>query len=502
MNDDELKKLWQQQPLREPAPSAAHLISAMQSKTSLLRRCLDARDLRELLACAFVIIIFGYFYFTVYREPISRLGVWIIIGSTVFIAWKIVYTRRTTPLAPPGATVVESLRAELNSVRTQSRLLGSVLCWYILPLFIGETVATWGIRIDIFSKIFATLVFIAIGAGIWWLNQWARFKQLLPLEAQLASLLHSAETGEPLEQAHVANLRPIALSMAAADRVKPAEFKVAFWQLAVFGIPGIVGIWFFLMVGFTVDNQDWKTKEQAPETIAQTVPAEESNRSSVVARKIVDLLNAGDYAAVQKLFAPEMSEALPPTKASEFFTNLATRFGNIEKFDGLTVNGYRGWTAFRLHCQRGELTMSLALDAEDKISGIHFRPTPRPPVSIKSFVLQLFSWQHMVWLPPFFLAGLLYSWLIQKTTERAVGISTLGIHLCKGQNLILWDEMKEVRPLRFLHIKNLWLIRESGEKTLMHWTPLERHSDLKAAVEGFAPANHPIRKYLALLRRT
>jgi hypothetical protein len=502
MNDDELKKLWQQQPLREPAPSAAYLISAMQSKTSLLRRCLDARDLRELLACAFVIIIFGYFYFTVYREPISRFGVWVIIGSTIFIAWKIVHTRRTTPPAPPGATVVESLRAELNSVRTQSRLLGSVLWWYILPGFIGVTVATWGLRIDPYSKIFCTVLFIAVDAWIYRLNQRAVSKQLFPLEAQLQSLLHSAETGEPPDETHAANLRPIILSMAAADRVKPAEFKVAFWQLAVFGIPGIVWIWFFLMLGFTVDNQDWKTKEQAQETVAQTVPAEESNRYSVVAQKIVDLLNAGDYAAVQKLFAPEMSKALPPTKASEFFTNLATGFGNIEKFDGPTVNGYRGWTAFRLHCQRGELTMSLALDAEEKISGIHFRPTPRPAVNITSVVLQLFSWQHLVWLPPFFLAGLLYSWLIQKTTERAVGISTLGIHLCKGQNLILWDEIKEVRALRILHVKNLWLIRESGEKTLMHWTPLERHSDLKAAVEGFAPANHPIRKYLSLLRRT
>jgi hypothetical protein len=122
-------------------------------------------------------------------------------------------------------------------------------------------------------------------------------------------------------------------------------------------------------------------------------------------------------------------------------------------------------------------------------------------MNMGSFVRRFFRWQHLVWLPPFFLAGLLYSWLIQKTTKRAVGISTLGIHLQKGQNLILWDEIKEVRPFRFLHIRNLWLIRESGEKTRMHWTPLERHSDLKTAVENFAPANHPIREYLSLLKR-
>ena len=133
MNDDELKKLWQQQPLRKPDVSPEQLVSAMQKQTSQLRRTLDARDIRELVACTLVIIIFGIFYFTVYRTPVSRLGALIVIGSSIFIAWKLVHTRRKTPPAPPGATVVESLQAELYAVRAQSRLLGSVLWWYLLP---------------------------------------------------------------------------------------------------------------------------------------------------------------------------------------------------------------------------------------------------------------------------------------------------------------------------------------------------------------------------------
>ena len=127
MNDDELKKLWQRQPLRKPDVSPEQLISAMQKQTSQLRRTLDARDLRELAACAFVIIIFGIFYFTVYRTPVSRLGDLIVIGSSVFIAWKLVHTRRLTPPAPPGATVIESLQAELKAVRAQSRDRKSVV---------------------------------------------------------------------------------------------------------------------------------------------------------------------------------------------------------------------------------------------------------------------------------------------------------------------------------------------------------------------------------------
>ena len=61
MNDHELKKLWQQQPLREPALSAAHVMSAIQKQTTQLRRTLLARDARELVACVFVGVVFGIY---------------------------------------------------------------------------------------------------------------------------------------------------------------------------------------------------------------------------------------------------------------------------------------------------------------------------------------------------------------------------------------------------------------------------------------------------------
>jgi hypothetical protein len=510
MNDDELKKLWQQQPLREPAPSAAQLISAMQKQTSQLRGIVDARDLRELAACASVIITFGcYAFFLHAHQPISRFGDWIVIAGSIFVAWKLIYTRRTTPPAPPGATIVEALRAELNSVRAQSRLLGSVLWWYLLPGFVGVLVMTWGglpindpvvmLLLIIPVNIMVTLFFIAVGVVIYRLNQVARARQLLPLEAQLEALLHSAETGEPLDETQVADPRPKALSMAAADQVKPIEFKVAFWQIA---LCGDIGIWIFLVDALTVGIKDWKTAEQDPEPFAPSVRDDEANRYSIVARKIVDLFNAGDFDGVQKLFNSQMSAALPPQKSSRFFTNLTSLYGRIEKCDGPTGKGYCGWIAFGLHCQRGELTMSLALDANDNVSGLHFQPTFWDLLNFKLIVPRLFSLLRLVLIMPFFLARSSYSWMLQTLTERAVGISTLGVHLHQGQCLILWDEIKEVRPLKVLSIRSLWLVRESGEKTIMPWTSLERHSDLKAAVEGFAPANHPMRRYLSLLRRT
>jgi hypothetical protein len=498
MNDDELKALWQQQPLREPIP-AEQMMSAMQNKTTLLRQCLDARDLREVVTCAIVFVVFGFFYFTVYREPLSRVGVLIVLGSSIYIAWKLISTRRSTPPAPPGATIIESLQAELNAVRAQSRLLESVLWWYLLPLMSGITIATWGLRVDVFVKFGCTIIFIATCVFINKLNQLARTNQLLPLAAQLESMLHAVETGEPLEQPQVANLRPIVLPMDAADQVKPVDFKVAYWQLAIWAEIGFIGIWFIIMFSLTMDNQARMPMKPPPKMATQSVSPAETNRYSVVARKVVNLLNKGDYAAIHNLYDPGMSKAFPFKETSDFYSKLMTQYGRIENFDRSTPNDQKGWTLFQLHCQRGELTLSMSLDAEDRISGLMIRATPIFPTDIKPLIFRLFSWQHLIWFVPFFLAGLVYTWLIQKTTVQAVGISSLGIHLAKGQNLILWDEIKDVQPFRFLYITNLWLVNESGEKTIMHWTPLERHADLKAAVEEYAPTTHPIRQYLSLL---
>lgn len=112
---------------------------------------------------------------------------------------------------------------------------------------------------------------------------------------------------------------------------------------------------------------------------------------------------------------------------------------------------------------------------------------------------RMFDARHLVWLPALALVGLLYSWALQKLTGMAVGISARGIHLYKGRCLVPWAAIKEVRPFRFLNIRSLWLIRETGEKSIMPWTGLERHAQVRAAVEAHAPKDHPIREALKIL---
>src|SRR5262249_439972 len=140
------------------------------------------------------------------------------------------------------------------------------------------------------------------------------------------------ETGQPLDAMQIANLRPTALALAAAGQVTPIEFKVSFWQLAFFGEIGFVGLWFvvILILASTqwlrdFDSQTWKPTDTA-EKPPPAIRSAEANRYSLVAQKVVDLINAGDYSGLQNLYNPGMSKAFPPKKTSEFYTRLTKQY--------------------------------------------------------------------------------------------------------------------------------------------------------------------------------
>ena len=105
----------------------------------------------------------------------------------------------------------------------------------------------------------------------------------------------------------------------------------------------------------------------APKSVAA-----ETDRYSKIANQLVQLINAGNYSGMEKLFNAEMGKALPLDKASEFFKGLTAQFGRIQKLDEPKRSGE--WLVFPAHAERGLLDMSLALDDKDKVAGILFRP--------------------------------------------------------------------------------------------------------------------------------
>jgi len=93
------------------------------------------------------------------------------------------------------------------------------------------------------------------------------------------------------------------------------------------------------------------------------------------ASRLVELINAGDFSGVENLFNKGMSKALPLNNATQFFAGMKAQFGKIQKLDEPRQSA--GWTVFPAHFERGLMDMSLALDDENKIAGVAFKPSRR-----------------------------------------------------------------------------------------------------------------------------
>ncbi len=157
---------------------------------------------------------------------------------------KLIASKLRLPKAELNAPVFDAVKVEVQKVENQIRLLKSVAWWYLLPLFVGVMLHFWGSSASYPSKLGYTTIVLALYVFIHWLNQRAVKKNLLPLKQGLNSLLHSLETGEPFDKTHIAKLPPAARSLIATDHAEPVEFKVALWQIALWGEIGFVGICF------------------------------------------------------------------------------------------------------------------------------------------------------------------------------------------------------------------------------------------------------------------
>jgi len=104
----------------------------------------------------------------------------------------------------------------------------------------------------------------------------------------------------------------------------------------------------------------------------QSCFAQDTESYSKVANKLIELINAADYSGIENLFNKDMSEALPLDKSTEFFTGLTSHCGKLQKLDQPKRSVEE--TMFPVHCERGLLDMTLALDAQNKIAGLYFKP--------------------------------------------------------------------------------------------------------------------------------
>jgi hypothetical protein len=203
MNDQDLKKLWQGQVLAPPPKLPdAQLIQAMKQKMSQFGRTIFWRDVREVAACLLVIGLFlpGYF------KPTSWLfqtGCLVEVLSAIFIAFRLVYSKRRDDRNLTADSLRGYLLHERRKLETQIRLLSTVLWWYILPLYIGAVMVAFGVGPGGMVHKVGFAIFYAIGCGgIWWLNQYAVKKHLLPLKAELDQTLQEIPESSEIKTSH------------------------------------------------------------------------------------------------------------------------------------------------------------------------------------------------------------------------------------------------------------------------------------------------------------
>jgi hypothetical protein len=109
-----------------------------------------------------------------------------------------------------------------------------------------------------------------------------------------------------------------------------------------------------------------------PLAFASFAAAQDIEAHIRMANRLVELINAADYSAIEALYNEEMSTALPLDKTTAFFKGLIQQMGKIQKLgEPKTVPPA---VLFPAQFERGILDMQIALDQRDKIAGLYFKP--------------------------------------------------------------------------------------------------------------------------------
>ncbi|TDU66028.1 hypothetical protein EI77_03764 [Prosthecobacter fusiformis] len=191
MTEDELKHLWQTQPVPETGADGSVLSATVREKHRKFQRTILWRDFREV---GLAILLIPFFLL----RGAHNGSMWehhLIVVALVFIAGFLVIDRlrHRKTAAAPGQSVVDALGLAVSEVEHQIWLLRNVHWWYIGPLLgalmvpdlyhmiRGNGSLSGGIR---------TLVFnLLLSYGIWKLNQYAVKKDLEPRRDELQKLL-------------------------------------------------------------------------------------------------------------------------------------------------------------------------------------------------------------------------------------------------------------------------------------------------------------------------
>lgn len=173
MTDDDLKRLWQDQPLPLPAPS----LDRVKADARATQRRVARRNALEYVACVLVLAVFS-FYIAVFPSTLMRVGSALVMAGTLVVAWQLHRRASSTPL-PEAVGEQGWLAYQRAQLVRQRDALRSAWLWYVAPFLPGVAVFRWGVEVDLpagapfvrgwVANLGIALVFLAVAV----LNRWA-----------------------------------------------------------------------------------------------------------------------------------------------------------------------------------------------------------------------------------------------------------------------------------------------------------------------------------------
>ena len=152
-HDGDLQALWQSQSRGEAVIS----LDEIRSRARRLERIVARRNLREYVAAAIVIPVFGL---TMWVGPGTiRIGAGLIIAATVFFVYHL-HARGAAKSPPADLALRASLDFHRVQLERQRDLLRSVWSWALLPFVPGFLVLQIGLALALPAR---TARFIVIG---------------------------------------------------------------------------------------------------------------------------------------------------------------------------------------------------------------------------------------------------------------------------------------------------------------------------------------------------
>ncbi len=201
MTFDELQNTWQSQSNLKLEIDSDTLLREVKRNKRNFESAIFWRDVREVSVAVMLFFFFLYFGIKHSLWPLSLLAILCLWVSVFMVIDRVVQKRRQPCLSDSLFICIKSSLAQINH---QIWLLRNVLWWYLAPLGVGLIIwfSYCGLIVIISEEpslryllfILACIVgTICLYWGIYWLNQMAVRKELLPRKEELENLQRSLE---------------------------------------------------------------------------------------------------------------------------------------------------------------------------------------------------------------------------------------------------------------------------------------------------------------------